>query len=110
MIGKHVLAIGLLVSFGCASVVAQPVQPNQPAPATNPLRRPPAAAPAAPATPAADPAPAAAAAERKAPTPAQLAQRSKMKACGAEWQGLKKAAATKGKTWREFASECLKRN
>jgi hypothetical protein len=107
MIGKHVLAIGLLASLGCASVMAQTVQP---APGTNPLRRPPAAAPAAPATPATDPAPAAAAPERKAPTPAQLAQRSKMKACGAEWQGLKKAAATKGKTWREFSSECLKRN
>ncbi|MFZ4531385.1 MAG: PsiF family protein [Alsobacter sp.] len=110
MIGKHVLAISLLAGFTCAGVMAQPVQPNQPAPTTNPLRRPPAAAPAAPATPATDPAPAAAVPERKAPTPAQMAQRSKMKACGAEWQGLKKAAATKGKPWREFASECLKRN
>jgi len=110
MIGKHILAIGLLAGLGCAGVMAQTVQPSPSAPATNPLRRPPAAAPAAPATPTTEPAPAAAAPERKAPTPAQLAQRNKMKACGAEWQALKKAAATKGKPWREFASECLKRN
>jgi hypothetical protein len=110
MVRKHSLAFALLASLGCGSAMAQTAQPSQPAPATNPLRRPPAAAPATPATPSTDPAPAAAAPERKAPTPAQLAQRSKMKACGAEWQALKKAAATKGKPWREFASECLKRN
>jgi len=107
MVRKHSLAFALLASLGCGGAMAQTAQPSQPAPATNPLRRPPAAAPATPST---DPAPAAAAPERKAPTPAQLAQRSKMKACGAEWQALKKAAATKGKPWREFASECLKRN
>jgi len=109
MVRKHSLAFALLASLGCASAMAQTAPPSQPAQATNPLRRPAVPAPAAaPAT--TDPAPAAAAPERKAPTPAQLAQRSKMKACGAEWQGLKKAAATKGKTWREFSSECLKRN
>lgn len=110
MVRNHILALALLAGLGSAGAMAQTVQQGQTAPATNPLRRPPAAAPTTPATPATDPAPAATAPERKAPTPAQLAQRSKMKACGAEWQALKKAAATKGKPWREFASECLKRN
>ena len=49
------------------------------------------------------------AAEKKAPSEAQLASRARMKECGAEWQTMKKAGQTKGKTWREFSSECLKK-
>ena len=109
MFGKSIIAMALVGLLGGTEVMAQAVQPAQPASGANPLRRPSVSAPAAAPT-ATDPAAAAAAPERKAPTPAQLAQRSKMKACGTEWQGLKKAAATKGKTWREFSSECLKRN
>jgi hypothetical protein len=74
---------------------------------TNPLRKPAQAAPA-PAAPA--PATAAPAPTTKAPSSAQMAQRNKMKACGAEWQALKKAGKTQGKTWRQFSSECLKKD
>ncbi|WP_460451601.1 hypothetical protein [Alsobacter sp. SYSU BS001988] len=78
---------------------------------TNPLKKPapaaaaPAAAPAAPAAPAA----AAPASEAKKPSEAQMASRNRMKECGAEWQTMKKAGKTEGKTWRQFSSECLKK-
>ncbi|WP_406853809.1 hypothetical protein ABEG18_14710 [Alsobacter sp. KACC 23698] len=74
---------------------------------TNPLKKP-APAAAAPAAPAA-PATAAPATEAKKPSEAQMASRNRMKECGAEWQTMKKAGKTEGKTWRQFSSECLKK-
>jgi len=38
-----------------------------------------------------------------------MAAGSRMKACGAEWQGMKSAGTTGGKTWRQFSSECLRK-
>ncbi len=75
---------------------------------TSPLRKPaaPVAAPSAPASPTAP----AATSPAKPASQAQLAQRNKMKGCGAEWQALKKAGKTQGKTWRQFSSECLKKD
>ncbi|MCP8940900.1 hypothetical protein NK718_20425 [Alsobacter sp. SYSU M60028] len=62
------------------------------------------------ATAPAKPAAAAPSTSTKAPTPAQTAQRNKMKACGSKWQAMKKAGKTQGQTWREFSSDCLKKS
>jgi hypothetical protein len=35
------------------------------------------------------------------------AQPNKMKACGSEWQALKQANQTAGKTWAAFRKECM---
>jgi hypothetical protein len=32
-----------------------------------------------------------------------------MRACGEEWQAMKRAGAASGKVWRDFAAQCLKR-
>jgi hypothetical protein len=65
---------------------------------TQPAKKPAVAAPAAPAAPAAS-----------QPSPAQNAQQDKMKACASEWQSMKKAGKTKGTTYQQFSSECLKK-
>lgn len=65
------------------------------------------------AAPAKKPAPAAAApapAATPAPSAAQKAQQDKMKSCASEWQGMKKAGKTKGLTYKQFSSECLKKS
>jgi hypothetical protein len=92
-----------------ASVLTSPVWAQSST--TNPLRKPaaPVTAPAAPSVPAAPTAPAATSPTKPA-SQAQLTQRNKMKGCGAEWQALKKAGKTEGKTWRQFSSECLKKD
>ena len=46
---------------------------------------------------------------KKPASAAQLRQRQKMKDCGAEWQGIKKAKTENGRTWRVFSKECLSR-
>jgi hypothetical protein len=48
-------------------------------------------------------------AEKRPPSQAQLASRAHMKECGADWQEMKAAGTTKGKTWRQFSGECLKK-
>ena len=35
--------------------------------------------------------------------------RQAMRACGEEWQAMKRAGRTSGKVWRDFAAECLSR-
>ena len=58
--------------------------------------------------PAATPAPAKKPAAKKA-SPAQLAQRQKMKDCAAKWTDHKKATGAKGrKAYNEFMKPCLK--
>ena len=37
------------------------------------------------------------------------AQQNKMKACGAEWQAMKKDGRAKGTTYAAFSKECLKK-
>ncbi len=37
------------------------------------------------------------------------AQQNKMKACGAEWQVMKKDGRAKGTTYAAFSKECLKK-
>ena len=37
------------------------------------------------------------------------AQQNKMKACGAEWQTMKKDGRAKGTTYAAFSKECLKK-
>ena len=37
------------------------------------------------------------------------AQQNKMKACGAEWQAMKKVGRAKGTTYAAFSKECLKK-
>jgi len=44
----------------------------------------------------------------KEPSAKQKAARERMKHCGAEWQTMKKENKTKGLTWRQFSSQCLK--
>jgi hypothetical protein len=82
-------ALALLMAGATLPAFAQTTAPaaKKPAPA--------AAAPAAPAAP--------------APSAAQKAQQDKMKSCAAEWQGMKKAGKTKGLTYKQFSSECLKK-
>ena len=88
---------------------AKPVRMHKPAagPAAAPATAP-TAAPVAASAPAASTA-AAAPTAAKPRSAAQLAQGARMKACGAEWQGMKTSGKTAGKTWRQFSSECLKR-
>jgi hypothetical protein len=92
------------------SASAQTAQPQ--APATG---QPSAAAPANTA-PTAKPAAAAhsnmksTTATKKPPSQAQLAARSRMKDCAAEWQKAKAAKTTGGKTYRQFSSECMKQH
>jgi Skp family chaperone for outer membrane proteins len=85
------LAAALLLAVTAANpAVAQTAQP---------AKKPAAAAPAAPAAPAAN-----------QPSAAQKAQQDKMKSCAAEWQAMKKAGKTKGTTYQQFSSECLKKS
>ena len=37
------------------------------------------------------------------------AQQNRMKACGAEWQAMKKDGRAKGTTYAAFSKECLKK-
>ena len=37
------------------------------------------------------------------------AQQNRMKACGAEWQAMKKDGRAKGTTYAQFSKECLKK-
>ena len=48
-------------------------------------------------------------AAKKEPSAKQKSARQRMKDCGAEWQGLKKAKKTAGKSYLAFAKECLSR-
>jgi hypothetical protein len=100
---KHLIALAGLFIAAALPASAQTTS-------TNPLKKPAPAvtAPAAPA-PAAAPAAAAPATEAKKPSEAQMASRNRMKECGGEWQTMKKAGKTEGKTWRQFSSECLKK-
>ena len=36
-------------------------------------------------------------------------ERSAMRACGEEWQAMKRTGAASGKVWRDFAALCLRR-
>lgn len=36
--------------------------------------------------------------------------RDAMRACGLEWQEMKRTGASQGRLWRDFAAECLPRN
>ncbi len=94
------LALSAALSTGAGAQTANPFK--KPAATQVPTTQAP-ATPAAPANTMKD------AAEKKAPSEAQLASRARMKECGAEWQTMKKAGQTKGKTWREFSSGCLKK-
>ncbi|MFC7398811.1 hypothetical protein ACFQU1_16540 [Chelatococcus sp. GCM10030263] len=49
-------------------------------------------------------------AAKKPPSQAQLAARSRMKDCAAEWQKAKAAKTTGGKTYRQFSSACMKQH
>lgn len=44
------------------------------------------------------------------PSTAQTEQQSRMKSCAAEWNSMKAANQTAGKTYRVFQKECLARN
>ncbi|MFO1148873.1 MAG: hypothetical protein U1E62_10915 [Alsobacter sp.] len=87
-----VSALGAALLFMAAAALPAGAQTTQPA------KKPAAAAPAAPAAPAAN-----------QPSAAQKAQQDKMKACASEWQSMKKAGKTKGTTYQQFSSECLKK-
>jgi hypothetical protein len=45
---------------------------------------------------------------KRAASPAQKDHQQKMKDCGALWQKAKAAGKTGGRTWNDFAAECLK--
>ncbi|WP_293861882.1 PsiF family protein [uncultured Alsobacter sp.] len=107
---------------GAALLVALALPAAAQTSTTNPLKKPaPAAAttapaPAAKAAPTAAPATAAAPAAtapaadgKKPPSDAQKAQQAKMKSCASEWNAMKKAGKTKGQSYRDFSSECLKK-
>jgi hypothetical protein len=108
------LIIARLTGLCAALAICAALATTAGAQTANPFKKP-LPAEAAPATDkakaaaAAKPSATEAAAEKKPPSQAQLASRARMKECGADWQELKAAGKSKGKTWREFSGECLKK-
>jgi hypothetical protein len=45
----------------------------------------------------------------RAPTPSQVAERSRQKQCGAQWKADKAAGKTGAQTWPQYWSACSKR-